>query len=54
MPFLWDSKVKCVTVSQFGGLTLWFSFGSVSGPFTTPSLIVSLWGRKKREWKEKK
>ena len=37
-------------LSQFlisWGLALCSPFGSVSGPFTTPGLIVSLEGRKK-------
>ena len=52
MPALWDSKMTFVSVSQFLELTLCFPFGSVSGPFVTPHLIVSLGGRKKRK-KEK-
>ena len=46
MPALWDSKVTFVSVSQFLRLALCSPFGSVSGPFETPHLIVSLGGRK--------
>ena len=45
----WESKVTLVSVSQFWGLALCSPFGSVSGPFVTPRLIVSLGGRKTRE-----
>ena len=48
MPALWDSKVTFVSVSQFAGLTLCSPFGSVSEPFVTPSLIVTLRERKER------
>ena len=48
MPALWDSKVTFVSVSQFLRLALCSPFGSVSEPFLTPRLIVSLGGRKKR------
>ena len=51
MPALWDSKVTFVSVSQFLGLALCSHFRSVSGPFVTPCLIVSLGGRKKRKKK---
>ena len=54
MPVLWDSKVKFVSVSHFWGLALCFPCGSVSGPFTTPHLIVSLPGRKKKKKKRKR
>ena len=54
MPVLWDSKVKFVLVSQFLALALCFPFGSVSGPFTTPGLIVSLGERKRTERGKKK
>ena len=49
MPALWYSKVTFISVSQFWGLALCSPFGSVSGPFVTPRLIVSLGGRKTRE-----
>ena len=49
MPALWDSKVTFVSVSQFLWLALCSAFGSVSGSFLSPGLIVSLGGRKKRE-----
>ena len=52
MQVLEDSKVKLVSVSMLLGSALCSFFGSVSGPFTTPDLIVSLGGRKKRK-KEK-
>ena len=44
MQVLEDSKVKLVSVSLLLGSALCSFFGSVSGPFTTPDLIVSLWG----------
>ena len=47
MPILWDSKVTFVSVSQCWGLALCSLFGSISGPFVTASLIVSLGERKK-------
>ena len=47
MPALWDSKMTFVSVSQFWGLALYSPFGSVSGPFVTPGLIVSLGAREK-------
>ena len=53
MPALWDSKVTFVSVSQFWGLALYSPFGSVSGPFLTPCLIVSLGGRKKKGKKKR-
>ena len=53
MPALWDSKVTFVSVSQFLGLALFSPFGSISGPFVTPCLIVSLVGRRKRGKKER-
>ena len=58
IPALWDSKVTFVSVSQFLELALCSPFGSVSRPFVTPRLIVSLGGRKtkkgkRRERKEK-
>ena len=46
MPALWDSKVTFVSVSQSLGLALCSLFRSVSGPFVSPHLIVSLGGRK--------
>ena len=51
MPALWDSKMTFVSVSQFLWLALCSLFGSVSRPFVTPCLIVSLGGRKKKEKK---
>ena len=53
MPALWASKVTFVSVSQFWGLALYSPFGSVSGPFLTPCLIVSLGGRKKKGKKKR-
>ena len=53
MPVLWDSKVTFVSVSEFWELTLCSPFGSVSGPFVTPHLIVSL-GVRKTQGKKKK
>ena len=54
MPGLWDSKVTFVSVSQFLGLSVCSPFGSPSGPFVTPCLILSLWERKKKEKKREK
>ena len=51
MPVLWDSKDTFVSVSQFCGLDFCYPVGSVSGPFITPCLIVSL-GRRKGGGKE--
>ena len=51
MPALWDSKVTFVSVSQSLGLALCCLFKSVSGPFVTPCLIVSLGRRTKRKRK---
>ena len=45
---LWDSKVTFVSVSHIWGLSLYSPYGSVSGPFVTPRLTVSLGGRKKK------
>ena len=42
MPALWDSKMTFGSVSQVLGLALCSFFLSVSGPFVTPHLIVSL------------
>ena len=53
MPALWDSKVTFVSVSQFLRLVLCSPFGSVSEPFLTPRLIVSLGGRKKKGKKDR-
>ena len=53
MPVLWDGKVKFVSVCQFWVLALCSSFGSVSGPFTSPRLFFHLGKEKKRERKEK-
>ena len=49
----WESKVTLVSVSQFWGLALCSPFLSVSGPFVTPHLLVSLGGRKKKEKKDR-
>ena len=49
MEVLWNSKMKFVSVSQLLGLVLQSLFGSDSGPFTTPGLIVSLGGKKKKK-----
>ena len=46
--------MKFVSVSQFWELALCTPFGSISGPFTTPGLIVSLGGRKKKGKERKK
>ena len=54
MPALWVSKMTFVSVSQFLGLALCYSLGSVSRPFITPCLIVSLGGRKKKGKKKKR
>ena len=51
---LWDSKMKYVAVSQFWGLALCSLFQSVSGPFITPGLIVSLGERKKKRKKKER
>ena len=48
MPALWNSKVTFVSVSWFLGLALCSPFQSISGPFVTPCLIVSLGRRKKK------
>ena len=48
MSTLWNTKVSFVSVSQFGGLALCSPFWSVSAPFVTPHVIVSLEGRKKK------
>ena len=53
MQVLWNSKMKFVSVFQLLQLALCSLFGSVSGPFTAPGLIVSL-GEKKKKKKEKK
>ena len=50
---LWDSKVTFVSVSHIWGLSLYSPYGSVSGPFVTPHLIVSLGGRKKKDKKKR-
>ena len=52
MPIVWHSKVKFVSVSQLLGLAFCSLYGSVSGPFTTPGLIVSLGGRKIEKGKQ--
>ena len=51
MPALWYSKVTLVSVSM--GLALCSPFRSVSGPFISPGLIVSLGRRKKKERNQK-
>ena len=51
MPALWDSKMTFVSVSRFLGLALCSPFQSVSGPFVTLYLIVSL-GKRKRKRKK--
>ena len=54
MPAQWNGKVTFDSVSQFWGLALCSPIGSVSGPFVTPCLILSLWERKKKEKKREK
>ena len=54
MPVPWGIKVKFVIVSQFLGLGLCSHFGSVSGPFRAPGLIVSLGERKKKRERKNK
>ena len=54
MPVPWGIKVKFVIVSQFLGLGLCSHFGSVSGPFRAPGLIVSLGERKKKRQRKNK
>ena len=49
MQVLWNTKVKFVSVSQLLGLGLWSLFGSESGPFTAPGLIVSPGEKKENE-----
>ena len=51
MPALWDCKVTFVSVSEFSGLALYSPFLSVSGPFVTAHLIVSLGEREKKKKK---
>ena len=51
IPALWDTKVTFVSVSQFWGLGLCSTYGSVSGPFITPRFTISFRGRKKRKKK---